>query len=88
MPRGAYGCALPGDAGSAAYRPVEAQSFRILSASRYDSSDGAGTYILRGSELAFTRGPKKGQRFERVGANQLRKLDDQGAPTPLLCTRG
>ena len=87
MPHGAYQCALPGDAGGEAYVVVEAENFRISTASRYSSATGEGTYILRGDNLTFTRGPKQGQQFERVGDNQLRKLDANGAKSRLLCTR-
>ncbi|MEM7779976.1 MAG: elongation factor P [Pseudomonadota bacterium] len=87
MPHGDYQCALPGDAGSEAYVEVEEENFRISTASRYTSADGAGTYLLRGRDLVFTLGPKKGERFTRVGDNQLRKLDASGVESDLLCTR-
>lgn len=87
MPHGNYDCALPGDAGAQAYRVDEAENFRISTASRYTNTQGAGTYILRGDDLTFTRGPKKGERFVRVGTNQLRKLDSMGERTAILCTR-
>lgn len=87
MPHGNYECALPGDAGAEAFKVVDAENFRISTASRYTNSEGAGTYILRGRDLTFTRGPKKGERFERVGDNQLRKLDAVGDKSDLLCTR-
>lgn len=87
MPHGNYSCALPGDAGAQAYRVVEAENFRISTASRYTNAEGAGTYLLRGNDLTFTRGPKKGERFVRVGDNQLRKLDSLGERTEILCTR-
>jgi hypothetical protein len=87
MPHGNYECALPGDAGAEAFKVVDAENFRISTASRYTNSEGAGTYILRGRDLTFTRGPKKGERFQRVGDNQLRKLDAVGGKSDLLCTR-
>lgn len=87
MPHGTYECALPGDAGGEAYEVVVAENFRISTASRYTSSEGSGTYILRGDDLTFTRGPKRGERFLRVGDNQLRKLDETGKRSELLCTR-
>ena len=87
MPRGTYHCALPGDAGSDAFRVQRGEKFRIVSASRYDSADGPGTYILRGRELVFTSGTRKGDRFDRIGSNQVRKLDTGGVATDLLCTR-
>lgn len=87
LPHGAYECALPGDAGGKAFEVVKAEGFRISTASRYSDKDGAGTYILRGDSLTFTAGPKNGERFERVGENQLRKTDATGKRGALLCTR-
>ena len=87
MPHGNYECALPGDAGGETITVVEAESFRISTASRYTSADGDGTYLMRGDNLVFTRGPKKDERFVRIGDNQLRKLDADGERTRLLCTR-
>ncbi|BDI60973.1 elongation factor P [Qipengyuania nanhaisediminis] len=87
MPHGVYECALPGNAGGAAHRVVGPEGFRIFTASRYENTAGSGTYILRGRELTFTRGPKKGERFRRIGDNQLRKIDTSGERTDLLCTR-
>ncbi|MFU7528974.1 elongation factor P [Qipengyuania sp. ASV99] len=87
LPHGTYQCALPGDAGGAAFVAVEEQDFRIFTASRYETADGAGTYILRGDEVTFTRGPRKGERFRQVSENQLRKLNANGEDSDLLCTR-
>ncbi|WP_298303077.1 elongation factor P [uncultured Erythrobacter sp.] len=87
MPHGVYECALSGDAGGSAYEVVATEGFRISTASRYTDDNGDGTYILRGNRLTFTAGPKNGQRFERVGQNQLRKVDVEGKRSELLCTR-
>ncbi|MEM7664674.1 MAG: elongation factor P [Pseudomonadota bacterium] len=86
MPRGTYQCALPGDAAGSAFNVVEEEQFRIGNASSYRTDAGRGTYLLRGDELTFTRGPKKDQKFRRIGTNQLRKLDG-GKMTKLVCTR-
>jgi hypothetical protein len=86
LPHGTYECALPGDAAGKAFEVVPAEEFQIEPASRYRTAQGSGTYILRGNDLTFTGGPKKGDRYKRVGINQLRKLDG-GAETKLLCTR-
>lgn len=80
MPHGTYQCALPGDALGKAFIVVEEEQFSIGTASSYRSAEGRGTYILRGEKLTFTRGPKKGETFERVGTNQLKR-------GKLLCTR-
>ena len=87
MPHGFYECSLPGDAGGRAYETVAAEGFRISTASRYSSEAGDGTYIMRGRNLTFTAGPKNGERFERVGDNQLRKLERDGTKAEILCTR-
>lgn len=87
MPHGTYECALPGDAAAAAYQVVPEEQFRISTASSYRTAEGRGTYILRGDELTFTRGPKKGQKFRRVGTNQLQRLSPAGELEKLLCIR-
>lgn len=87
MPHGEYQCALPGDAGASAFVEKTEENFRIFTASRYENMQGDGTYILRGANLTFTKGPKKGEQFERVGENQLRKLNQRGTRSDLLCTR-
>lgn len=87
MPLGTYQCALPGDAAGKAFVVVDEEQFRIGTASSYNSAEGAGVYILRGEVLTFTRGPKKGERFERVGRNQLQRLKPDGTRDKLLCTR-
>lgn len=87
MPHGAYQCTLPGDAGGKAYKVMETEAFQIGTASSYTSAEGRGNYILRGDQLTFTRGPKKGQKFERISTNQLRKLDSAGERKKLRCIR-
>jgi hypothetical protein len=42
---------------------------------------------MRGEELTFTRGPKIGQRYRKVGTNQLQRLGSDGELSDLLCTR-
>lgn len=87
MPHGDYQCALPGDADGLDYVVVEEESFEISTASRYIIADGGGTYLMRGRELVFTSGPKKGEQFKRVGANQLQRMRGDGSLGRLLCTR-
>ncbi|MEO1731268.1 MAG: elongation factor P [Pseudomonadota bacterium] len=87
MPHGVYQCALPGDADGLAFEVVEAEAFKIKPASRYSNAQGVGTYLMRGKELVFTRGPKKGEEFQRVGTNQLQRMKDDGSVGRLLCTR-
>jgi len=87
LQRGTWECALPGDAGAAAFVPVPAEGFRIGNASSYISPEGRGIYLLRGTELVFTRGPKKDQRFRVLGDNTLQKLNPDGSLSRLICTR-
>lgn len=87
MPHGHYQCALPGDAAGSAIRIVEDESFRISQASSYKNAEGRGIYLMKGGSLTFTRGPKKGERFERVGDNQLQQVGADGSLTKLICTR-
>lgn len=87
MPHGTYECALPGDAAGLAYEVVEEEGFAIGPASSYSNEEGSGVYLMKGRELVFTRGPKKGERFKRVGRNQLQAMDEKGELGRLLCTR-
>ena len=87
MPHGTYQRALPGDALGDAVQVMEAESFRITTASRYKSDAGSGTYLLRGRELTFTSGPRKGEQFRRIGNNQLQRIGVDGEPEKLRCTR-
>ena len=84
---GNWECALPGDAGDVAFRNQPAEAFRVGTASSYESPAGGGIYLLRGTELLFTRGPKKDERFTVLGENTLRKLNSDGSPSKLICTR-
>ncbi|MEM1197380.1 MAG: elongation factor P [Pseudomonadota bacterium] len=87
MPHGDYECALPGDADGLDYVVVEEEGFEISTASRYLITQGGGTYLMRGRELVFTSGPKKGEQFKRVGANQLQRIKSDGSLGRLRCTR-
>lgn len=87
LQHGNWQCALPGDAGGEAFIEVPAEAFRIGTASSYESPQGSGIYLLRGTEVVFTRGPKKDQRFKVLGANTLQKLNPDGSLSRLICTR-
>lgn len=87
LQRGEWECALPGDAGGEAFVVVPEEGFRIGNASSYRNAEGRGIYLLRGTELIFTRGPKKDQRFRVLGENSLRKLAEDGSESKLTCTR-
>lgn len=87
LQHGEWQCALPGDAGGEAFIEVPEEAFRIGTASSYISPEGGGIYLLRGTELVFTRGPKKDQRFRVLGENTLQKLNPDGSLSKLICTR-
>jgi hypothetical protein len=84
---GAWQCALPGDAGGEAFLEQPEEAFSIGSASSYETAAGGGIYLMRGTEVVFTRGPKKDQRFRSLGENTLRKLNPDGSLSKLICTR-
>ena len=85
--RGAYVCEMPGTAaGKAGYEQPE-RNFRIESASRYSSPQGAGTYLMRGSTIEFTSGPRKGEAYQIASANRLIRLEADGTPSRLRCIR-
>jgi hypothetical protein len=84
---GIWECALPGDAGGDAFLPQPDEAFRVLAASSYKTADGNGIYLLRGTEVLFTRGPKKDQRFRVLGENTVQKLNADGSLSKLICTR-
>ena len=87
LQHGEWQCALPGDAGGEAFVEVPAEAFRIGTASSYINPEGNGIYLLRGTEVVFTRGPKKDQRFRVLGDNTLQKLNPDGSLSKLICTR-
>ena len=87
MPQGYYECALPGDASTEAWAPVEDAHFTIDNASSYVTEIGRGTYLLTGRNLVFTRGPLKGQRYRRIGDNALRVLQKDGTLGRMRCIR-
>lgn len=87
MQRGLYQCALPGDAGSNAFIEQPAENFRIGPGSSYESDAGSGVYLMHGTTLVFTRGPKKDQRFRRLGPNTLQAMEDGDKLGRMICTR-
>jgi hypothetical protein len=87
LPLGHYVCALPGDATGEAITKIEGAWFEILTASSYVAEGGRGTYLLTGDDVVFTRGPMRGARFIRQSSQMLRKLDENGEPDRMRCTR-
>ena len=87
LERGTYTCEVPGNAAGAAGIEQPDESFSILSASRYRSEQGRGTYLRRGNRLTMTSGPRNGDAYLIVSENFLRKLDAAGKPGRLRCVR-
>lgn len=85
--RGDYICELPGDVTGAVGIAQPEEHFTILSASRYASPQGDGTYLRRGDEVTMTSGPRNGTRYKVIGRDFLRKLDAEGEETRLRCFR-
>jgi uncharacterized cupin superfamily protein len=84
---GTYICELPGDATGPAGHRQDSESFTVLNASTYETADGRGTYLLTGDRLSMTSGPKAGQKFRRLSANFLRKLEAGDKEGTLRCVR-
>ena len=84
---GNYLCEQPGDATGATGLRVPSEDFAIVNANTYRTAEGRGTYLLTGTTLVMTSGPKDGQQFHRINNSFLRKLDASGADTTLRCVR-
>ena len=84
---GEYACELPGDATGPVGFPVAEEAFSITSGSSYATTRGGGSYLLTGDLLVMTSGPKRGQKYNRLSDNFLRKLNADGAESTLRCVR-
>lgn len=87
LPIGHYECTLPGDAGGPAWNRIPDRDFAILNASSYEAHGERGIYLLRGSEVTFTRGPLKGMMLERAGRRILRERQADGTLGRMRCVR-
>lgn len=87
LPIGAYECSLPGDASGPAWHRIPESDFRILNASSYEAGGSTGVYLLRGTQVTFTRGPMKGMTMERVGRSMLRERQEDGSLGRMRCVR-
>ena len=85
--RGTYRCELPGTASGPVGIRQEDDDFRIISASRYRSPQGGGTYLRRGNTLTMTSGPRNGQEYRIVSRNLLKRLDKDGKAGRMRCLR-
>ncbi len=87
LPQGEYVCALPGNASGAAWNELEGHNFAITGASSYKAGNGAGTYLLEGKRVTFTRGPMKGQQMMRVSSGILQEMNRDGKLGRMRCHR-
>jgi len=85
LPLGTYECTLPGDASGPAWHRIPDSDFTIHNASSYEARGQRGVYLLRGSEITFTRGPLKGMMLERAGRRILRERQGDGSLGPMRC---
>ena len=82
---GRFVCELPGDATGPAGLHVPSADFEVVSASSYRTNGRIGTYLLIGDRVIMTSGLHKGERFRRVSAGFLRKLNSDGSDGELRC---
>jgi hypothetical protein len=83
----AYQCEMPGDAtGPAGYRVI-GEDFTIVNSNTYYSAKGRGTYLLTGDLLVLTSGPMRGNKYDRISDNFVRKLGPDGKDSALRCVR-
>ena len=82
--RGAYVCELPGDASGEVGKQQPQENFTVMSASRYRTEDGRGTYLRRGNVMTMSSGPRNGYAYQVVSERFLRKLEN-GKPGRLRC---
>ncbi|MFA6219827.1 MAG: elongation factor P [Erythrobacter sp.] len=87
LEQGDYVCALPGDAAGAAWIEQEGTAFSVTGGSSYRTARGAGTYLLEGKQVTFTRGPMKGMLLLRLGSGLLQQVDKDGKLGRLRCHR-
>jgi hypothetical protein len=87
LPLGRYLCELPGDAAGPTSRPIDKAWFDVTNGSSYRAATGKGTYLLRGDEVVFTRGPMRGARFERVSPKALQRTNLEGEFAKMRCVR-
>ncbi len=84
---GTYRCELPGDATAGRGIPQPAEDFKIVNASSYGAGGAIGTYLLTGSKVVITSGPKRGISYRRVAGGTLRRIEHDGSDSALSCVR-
>ena len=87
LPMGDFVCELPGDAtGPTGVHQAE-EDFTVVNATTYTNFEGRGSYLLTGTQVVMTSGPKQGEKYHRISANFLRKLAPDGSDSTLRCIR-
>ena len=87
LDRGTYVCALPGDATGRAWVEQEGRDFEITGGSSYETTAGAGTYLLEGKQVTFTRGPMRGLRMMVLNSGLLQEVGKDGKLGRMRCHR-
>ncbi|WP_140420624.1 hypothetical protein [Novosphingobium sp. B 225] len=87
LQQGTYVCELPGDAAGPAGVRQPQHDFTIVNSSSYFTDQGRGTYLLTGDTVTFTSGPRRGEKFNRLSGNFLRKAGPNGQDSDLRCVR-
>ena len=82
---GPYVCEVPHPEAVLRGSVVDGAGFTIVTASSYRAQGTLGSYLLTGADMVFTSGPRKGERYRRISSGSVRKLDADGAETPLRC---
>ena len=85
--RGYYACETPGDAEIGPGIAASEYDFLVISASRYRTPDGTGSYLRTGDKVQMTSGPKKGEAFEMKGERFLEMTVGKGAELGIRCIR-
>ena len=88
LERGTYICALPGDATGQAWVEQEGRTFTVTGGSSYETPRGAGTYLLEGKQITFTRGPMRGLKMLVLSSGLLQEVGKDGKLGRLRCHRG
>ncbi len=87
LERGTYVCTLPGDATGQAWIEQEGRRFTVTGGSSYETPRGAGTYLLEGRQITFTRGPMRGMKLLMQSSGLLQQVDKDGKLGRLRCHR-
>ena len=87
LPLGNYHCELPGDAEGLAGVRQPGEDFSVIHGSSYRMAEGRGVYLMTGSRVEFTSGPRRGAAFVLSGRSFLRRLAPDGSEGALRCVR-